>query len=198
MPPGLPPRPPPPPAPAVAVRGRSPPSLSPPRSRSRDLPSILEDPVSPPWQWPQTARRDASMGQAVPGPRSRSRSSNGVPPPPAAPSISPPREAKPVLRLQGSKGGRSSTPKCAIPPTPSKRVSQFPLPTTSSSSTGPMQTPILPLLDPEDQEDDEEEGPPGLDEESEDEDDRDTLDYGSDAGGIHEDRDQAHDHYVEA
>ena len=48
MPPGLPPRPPPPPAPAIAARGRSPPSLSPPRSRSRDLPSIREDPVSPP------------------------------------------------------------------------------------------------------------------------------------------------------
>ena len=63
MPPGLPPRPPPPPAPAVATRGRSPPSLSPPRSRSRDLPSIPEDPVPPPWQWPQTTGRDTSMDQ---------------------------------------------------------------------------------------------------------------------------------------
>ena len=103
-----------------------------------------------------------------------------------------------MLKLQGSKRGRSSTPSSAIPPTPSKRASQVPLPAASASSTDPLPTPILPLLEPEDQEDDEEGGPPGLDSDSEDEDDTETLDFGSDAGGIHEDRDQAHDHYVEA
>ena len=54
------------------------------------------------------------------------------------------------------------------------------------------------MLEPEDREDDEEGEPPGLDSDWEDEDGTETLDFGSDAGGIHEDRDQAHDHYVEA
>ena len=56
--------------------------------------------------------------------------------------------------------------------------------------------PILPIIEPEDRDE-----PPGLDEDSEGEDtvdygeDGSDLDYGSDAGGIHEDKE--HDHYVE-
>ena len=56
--------------------------------------------------------------------------------------------------------------------------------------------PHLPPVEPEYRDDDD--GPPGLDDESDDEDDVETVDYGSDAGGIHEDRDNNHDHGVEA